>query len=126
MSPSCPMTAPRRRLSFRLRTLFVVVTVAGCWLGWQIHIVRERRGVLNHLRGGVGIVQISVSGTRSEVNIPFWRSWLGDEPIACLILPAKTFSRDDLRRVRSLFPEADVGRAHVDETNWYLSVPIDD
>jgi hypothetical protein len=41
-----PMTAPRRRWSFSLRTLFVVVTVVACWLGaWianESSLVRER------------------------------------------------------------------------------------
>jgi len=40
------MTAPRRRWSFSLRTLFVVVTLAACWLGWQLNWIRDRHAFL--------------------------------------------------------------------------------
>jgi len=36
------MTAPRRRLSFSLRTLFVVVAVLACWLGYCLNWKRAR------------------------------------------------------------------------------------
>ncbi len=35
--------AKRRWFRFSLRTLFVVVTVFGVWLGWEIKYVRDRR-----------------------------------------------------------------------------------
>ena len=44
--------APRRRslrVAFSLRTLFVVVTIIGVWLGWQLSIVRERKTLLAEL-----------------------------------------------------------------------------
>ncbi len=38
--------APKRRwLRFSLRTLFVVLTAAGVWLGWNVYRVRERARV---------------------------------------------------------------------------------
>ena len=41
------MTTPNRRwFRFSLRTLFVLIAIFGCWLGWQAHIVRERRELL--------------------------------------------------------------------------------
>src|SRR4249919_3316018 len=42
------MTAlPKRRwFRFSLRTMFVVVTIFGVWLGWQLNIVRERKAIL--------------------------------------------------------------------------------
>ena len=46
MSP----TPKRRWFRFTLRTLFVVVTVCACWLGWQIHIVHERADALQRLK----------------------------------------------------------------------------
>jgi hypothetical protein len=42
------MTAPRRRwFAFSLRALFVVVTVFGCWLGYQLNWIRERHEALS-------------------------------------------------------------------------------
>ena len=39
------MTAPKRRWpQFSLRTLFVVVTVFGCWLGYQLNWIQQRKG----------------------------------------------------------------------------------
>jgi hypothetical protein len=38
-----PFAPKRRWFAYSLRTLFVVVTVFGCWLGWNINIVRQRR-----------------------------------------------------------------------------------
>jgi TRAP-type C4-dicarboxylate transport system permease small subunit len=32
--------APKRRWSFSLRTLFVVITVLACWLGWGAWAIR--------------------------------------------------------------------------------------
>src|ERR1700690_2367557 len=56
--------APKRRwLRFSLRTLFVVVTVFGIWLGWQTNVVRERRTMRDWLeaRGG-GVVPVEFIG----------------------------------------------------------------
>jgi hypothetical protein len=37
------MTAPNRRwFQWSLRTLFVVVTVFGCWLGYEFNWIRQR------------------------------------------------------------------------------------
>ena len=45
--------APKRRwFRFSLRTLFVVVTVCCVWLGWQLHIVRERQAMLREFEKG--------------------------------------------------------------------------
>jgi len=37
--------APKRRWSFSLRTLFVVVTLGGCWLGYHLNWIRERHAL---------------------------------------------------------------------------------
>jgi hypothetical protein len=40
--------APKRRwFSYSLRTLFVVVTVFACWLGYQLNWIRERHALLS-------------------------------------------------------------------------------
>lgn len=42
-----PMTAPKRRWPrFSLRTLFVAVTVFGCWLGYELNWIRQRHAAL--------------------------------------------------------------------------------
>ena len=38
--------APKRRWTFTLRTLFVVVTVFGIWLGYEMNWIRERHAFL--------------------------------------------------------------------------------
>lgn len=41
------MTAPKRRwFRFGLRTMFVVVTVFACWLGYQLNWIRQRHAFL--------------------------------------------------------------------------------
>jgi hypothetical protein len=39
---------PRRRrwFQFRLRTLFVVTTLIGCWLGYEMNLIRQRHGLI--------------------------------------------------------------------------------
>ena len=32
----------RRWFQFNLRTLFLLTTLFGMWLGWELHVVRER------------------------------------------------------------------------------------
>jgi hypothetical protein len=48
------MIVARRRWSFSLRTLFVAVTIVGCWLGWELYVVRQRRATRKEIesRGG--------------------------------------------------------------------------
>jgi hypothetical protein len=44
------MTVPRRRwFRFSLRTLFLVVTALACWLGYQLHWIRERHKFLDEV-----------------------------------------------------------------------------
>ena len=69
------ISAPNRRwLRFSLRTLFVVVTVIACWLGWNLHQVRERdrllesRDFLRALEFPTGYVD--TPGTRAYVMRP--------------------------------------------------------
>ena len=38
-----PMTVPKRRwFQWSLRTLFVVMALFGCWLGYEVNWIRER------------------------------------------------------------------------------------
>jgi len=61
-------TPKRRWFRFSLRTLFVVVTVLGIWLGWNAEIVRERTAMRNTIRrsGGYIILDHTVLGPLDE------------------------------------------------------------
>jgi hypothetical protein len=106
--------APKRRwLQFSLRTLFVAVTVFGIWLGREANIVRQRQlaiANMEELGGGPALgenmSQSDIAALGSPPRIPFWRRWMGDKPVAQLILPYEYTDKDETnRRVAALFPE---------------------
>jgi hypothetical protein len=44
------MDEPKRRwFRFSLRTMFLVCTVVAVWLGWNVHLVRQRRAFIENL-----------------------------------------------------------------------------
>ena len=106
---------PRRRWPrFTVRALLIAVTICCLWLGWQVSVVRERRAVLRWLAGGAGWsitlsdYQQIPSGPPSDpdaVQLPPWRVWLGDEPIAQIGFDASV-EQSERDRVKKLFPEA--------------------
>ncbi len=111
------MTAPkRRRFRFSLRTLFVVVTVFGVWLGWTLHHIHLRRQAISEIEahGGDVVYGVDLSATYPEVppsdfpSIPFWRVWLGDKAVAQLEMPDEHYAeKHDVLDV--LFPERTIG-----------------
>lgn len=109
--------APKRRwLSFSLRTLFVVVTVVACWLGWNLYTVRERsRIAIAASEGGGGVVFQHESRSRRVVkkDIPWSWKLLGAEPALWVWIPSGM--DEDLAYVRGIYPEAEV----------FLGVPVD-
>jgi hypothetical protein len=117
MTPS-----PKRRwFRWSLRTMFVVVTVFGCWLGWEFHFFRERqelrRWMDNGLHGGSITPEfVERRGARlaRPVTIPIWRKWLGDEPVAVLF-PPEGATPAQCERVVTYFPEATIINAPWDE-----------
>ncbi len=110
------MTASLRRwFVFSLRTLFVVMTLLGCWLGYQHNWVRKR----NNMRAWVierhgSVETVKDWGTADydaelelpgPIEIPWCRKILGDEAVVSVGLPFDA-SEDEIQRASLLFPEA--------------------
>jgi hypothetical protein len=105
---------PIRRRWFRcsLRTMFVVVTVFAVWLTHQINFVKHRKVMLGLIkeRGG-GYRALSdwplhpYLGEPPKVSIPFWRRWMGDEPITDIAWPSST-TRLHVIEAHGAFPES--------------------
>ncbi len=108
----------RRWFAFSLRTLFIVVTMFAVWLGWELNFVRQRLALRKQLAAGAGWVltvteycgysacALPGRSVRADVmKIPFWRRWMGDEPIAQMGFD-RGATAADRARARELFPEA--------------------
>ncbi|MBC7852957.1 MAG: Hint domain-containing protein [Pirellulaceae bacterium] len=114
MSPK----APRRWLSFSLRTMFIVVTAICCWLGWESSVVRGRQALLKELRSRPSVQVTAASqwvaslppGTsrNHRASVPLHRRWLGDEAIQEIGYGThyQPLSTTELSRVARVFPEA--------------------
>lgn len=79
-------TSARRiwfRFAFSLRTLFLVLTGFGVWLGWQLSIVRERKSVLAEIKT-----------SSPPVTGPTYIHSRPDDPRFCLTLEAMEDARD--------------------------------
>jgi hypothetical protein len=126
---------------YRLRTLFVVVTVIGVLLAWvasQERIVLQRRALLNLLEQSGGSVvadepgpskfvisappgpsaeamRRTLAGIYDRAHIPWLRRLLGDRAIYVLILPAPL--EHERLHFEQVFPEADIHMvsAYIDE-----------
>lgn len=110
------MQAPGKRRWFRfgLRTMFVVVTVLACWLGYELSWVRQRRAVLP---GAMKSRSMSSRTGRPEKRPAPGLLWLFGEPgyvdvivrfpyrVGGELTPAE---ESKLEHTEALFPEADV------------------
>jgi hypothetical protein len=108
--------APKRRwLRFSLRTMFVVVTVAACWIGYDLNWIRQRREAVQQTRFSVDNID-PASGTAQEVRAPGLLWLFGEHGYAVLsytIPPGHDWelSREqeaELQRVARLYPEAEL------------------
>ncbi len=117
-------TAPKRRWPrFSLRTLFVVVTAFACWLGWNLHQVREHNRIAVQLLKANGISRITslaaawddadgeVWKIAARNRLPFAWRFLGALPVDSIQLDGNAFSDDDCQDYSRLFPEAIVSRS---------------
>src|SRR5262245_55242507 len=107
-------TPPRRWFSFSLRTLFVVVTVLGCWLGWQLREMRERAEarawIVEHegtwfsydssqfTTGPKGAFWTHVEA-KQYPKFSWARTLLGDTPVVLVLLPEDALKKMTRKRV---------------------------
>lgn len=96
-----PMRRTLRRdwLTFRLRTLLLLVFVVSCWLGWQLKLVRDRKAFLtNVIYSGPANY---ITNPRPHSDLMFYRKWLGDINVERI----DTWNEADAKRADQLFPE---------------------
>lgn len=113
-------TERRRWFRFSLRTLFILITVLCCWLGWQASIVHQRKQTLHEMQQN-GAFQFMLADAYAQVyppnapnlrlaRIPVVRVWLGDEPVQIIYYTAhlQGYSEAELDRLTRTFPEAEL------------------
>ena len=107
--------------------MFVVVTIFGVWLGWNLKIVRERKAILSEIKrvapnfdGYDGIETCEAANNKDWMyhgesfsdyeyqRISFVRRLLGDESCHRLIIPESVAS-DWIVRAENAFDEAELG-----------------
>ena len=113
------MTAqPRRswfRFAFSLRTLFVVVTIIGVWLGWNLKIVRERKALIQELRRASSrrhpfyslAGDLEQDSLKQSSALSIFRRALGDKAYELLEIPY-AMKRDRIKQFDAAFPEAEL------------------
>ena len=104
------MTAPRRRWTFGLRTLFVVLTVVCCWLGWEVNVVRKRAFAAAWIKKHEDACfwQLKADDPYFVVRMSWIRRMLGDHYVAEIGFPSKIVTLDEIHWIEKVFPEATV------------------
>jgi hypothetical protein len=108
--------ASRRRWSYSLRTLFVLVTVFAISLGYYGNWARQRRAEVHWLVNKKRIEAVSMDGLLirwdgKTPTLPWLLQLFGEEPEAVIVVAIDEASADDLKHVESirrLFPEAQI------------------
>jgi len=110
------MTTPKRRwFRFSLRSLFVLLTLVGLWLGWDVPIIRQRQALLRH----VAVYQYESPRMGEFAAVPWHRRVLGDEAVG-VIYVNRPAGREYIQRAKQLFPEAHVFRSKLTWHNKLL------
>jgi hypothetical protein len=101
----------RRRFRFSLRTMFGVVTVLACWIGYELRWIQQRRSAINDA-SVVGLVVSGGPGVAFSPHPPPWhlRLFGEDQLWAHLLVTSSETTDADLTRLQSLFPELKVER----------------
>ena len=94
---------PRRWFRFSLRTLFVLVTAFCVWLGWQLHLVRQRNMLVKLVDENYGY-----AGREIDSEPAGWRtSLLGDSDANVFAISPQT-PQQVQDQIASDFPEASI------------------
>ncbi len=117
------MTAPKRQwFAFSLRTLFVVVTVSACWLGYQLNWIKERHSLIGAPQQtgvepeyGIALMPMSLLASLQveSKDAPWPLRWLGERGV-CTLYIRDNMSESEVARIRALFPEAEIDRVSKD------------
>jgi len=97
---------PRRWFRFGLSTLFVLVTLAACaarWVQVQMKWIHDRHAVL----GGDGSDRGGFGDPAKAPDAPWPLRWFGETGCYGIAVPQGT-SKEEMERVKRLFPEAKV------------------
>lgn len=108
------MTTPTpkcRRFRFSLRTLIVVMSVGGCWLGYSIDWINKRHAYLAHpevIREYNDTPPSTVNrwGNTWPINAPRGLWLLGERGLVSVWLPPEFWSQERQAEAERLFPEA--------------------
>jgi len=100
------VSAPRRRWTFSLRTLFVIVTVLAVATSWWYSQTRWANERYAYFR------EVGALGRGASREAPFPLNYLGVESHQLILVP-RDASPSDLARGRALFPES-----HVKQEEW--------
>ncbi len=101
----------RRWLQFSLRTLIVVMTLLGCWLGYALHWKNQRQAFLRHPHVFAEFNDTPPStlnrwGNRLPVFAPRGMWLLGERGAVSVWLPPKCWTPELEAEAARLFPEA--------------------
>ena len=126
--------APKRRwfrFAFSLRTLFIVVTVFGCWLGYSLNWIKQRHAfiadevLVRERHPTHDTWSASLAGrSKTPPRAPGMLWIFGEDGWSSLEVLAEAVTVDELTdhdwdrimEARSLFPEAKIGTVHVWDT----------
>lgn len=121
-----------RWLRFSLRGMFVVITLFGIWLGFQVNWMRQRqearRWIEQHEFGDWSRVDPKdVVPTRPAADAPWILRLQGETRLAYIHLDKSKLSENDISRIDSLpslFPEAH--QVQIVEPGWTTCWPPTD
>jgi hypothetical protein len=103
--------APKCRWSYSLRTLFVVVTVVGCWLSYEVNWMRERHAYVLSQREkfrDIGF-DMHVYAASNWVRAPHGTWLFGESGVATLVILFPNGERErEFQRAQRLFPESKI------------------
>jgi hypothetical protein len=108
----------KKRLRFGLRTLFVVVTVVACWLGYSGNWIRRRNEILSR-------PDVTSAGlARDNIWLLPWTLRIFGEEGCHQVLFSAGCDREVIEQAVRLFPEAEVWWMPSEDTgSLYKSVP---